>query len=246
MILPILLAQPDPTHENVSLDDERLQEDIPKGLHKVELDLDDALFLEFEEKEPAPPKEDPKFSPPPKAPEAPQSQEPAPVKPLWRKPLPWAALLGLLAIVGTALWLPKPWNASPPHQDPAALAPPTTPPQTAQLETPATPESTSTVQYRRTFSFAPFVLEHTRDNQTYFLTHQIYIPGIPMALAHEIEDKTTALRSEIYIHLQKVERNQLSGSHGNDELEKDLLAVVNKSLKNGQATKILVETRVVN
>ena len=50
MILLILLAQPSPPGDaNVALDDERLQDVVPKGLQKVELDLDDALFLEFEE-----------------------------------------------------------------------------------------------------------------------------------------------------------------------------------------------------
>jgi flagellar protein FliL len=52
MILFILLAQISPEGDkNVALDDERLQDSVPKGLQKVELDLDDALFLEFEEKE---------------------------------------------------------------------------------------------------------------------------------------------------------------------------------------------------
>jgi flagellar protein FliL len=52
MTLLILLAQTPPAGDGkVAIDDERLQDGVPKGLQKVELDLDDALFLEFEEKE---------------------------------------------------------------------------------------------------------------------------------------------------------------------------------------------------
>ena len=67
MILPLLFAQTSPDGEsNVTLDDERLQEGVPKGLQKVELDLDDALFLlEFEEKEEEP---EPEPEPEPEAP----------------------------------------------------------------------------------------------------------------------------------------------------------------------------------
>lgn len=244
MILPVLLAQPSPPQENVDLDDERLKDDIPKGLHKVELDLDDALFLEFEEKE-TPPPEAPSAPSAPPAPPALQADLETPLpQSLWKKPLPWVAVLGLLIMVSGAAWVLKPWkkfqnNAPVPSSATVAPLPDQAPPSAA-------PESSSAVHYRRTFTFEPFMLEHTQNNQTSFLTHQIYIPGIPVALAQEIEDKTTALRYEIYAYLQKIDRSQLTGSRGNKELENALLAVVNTSLKDGQATEVLLETRVVN
>ena len=93
MILPVLLAQPSsPEDSKVNLDRGGLREDIPRGLQKVELDLDDALFLEFEDKE----------EPAPQSLPAPQEEEETvqPVtRPFWKNPKVLIAV-GVLLLAG--------------------------------------------------------------------------------------------------------------------------------------------------
>lgn len=248
MILPVLFAQPAPLDDaNVNLDDERLQDELPKGLQKVELDLDDALFLEFEEEQP-PQEEDQSVpaAPPAESVAMEEDQKRSQAPPIWKKLSVVAiALVVMIALAAGVLWFLKPKPQ--PH---AKATPPTS---TASTPTPHVPEPSSLstrepkteTLSRRTYVFDPFVVEYAQGERSYLLAYQIYVPGVPSSLSREMEAKTAMLRDEVFRYL----KNSAPGVPANPENEKkfksDLLAVINKGLQNGQASEILVEGRVV-
>lgn len=242
MILPVLLALPSPSDDkNVSLDDERLQDAVPKGLQKVELDLDDALFLEFEEESPpadVPPEPSPTAST--ASQEKTEGRERDHVAPLWKKLSLGAALFVVVFLVAAvAVWLfrkPEPKINTRPAQ-PSAAAPPVAPPPVHETKT--------ELASRRTYFFDPFVVEYTRNDRIYFLTCRIYVPGAPNVLAREMDSKTAVLRDAIFRYLKSAELGFLTNPENEKKFKEDLLAVMNKSLNNGQATEILVEGYVV-
>ncbi len=168
MILLVLLALPSPPDDkNVSLDDERLQDAIPKGLQKVELDLDDALFLEFEEEEPPPaqPQPEDEDAAPAVAEGADKEHTRRHGLPLWkRKSFLGLLVLALLVVAASVFWLLKM-----PVTDPETAQNASTPKKTASAQTkPPTPidgvqgqgGAGSGHARRRPYSFQPFVVEY--------------------------------------------------------------------------------------
>ncbi len=244
MIPLVLLALPAPPDDkNVNLDDERLQDAIPKGLQKVELDLDDALFLEFEEEQ-APPEAAPPAEASPGSMEQEVGQKREHALPAWKKTPFWGILLIAVLMAAGAFWFFKPKPAPQNHvkstpsaaSTPAAHAP--TPPLTPR-------EPKAEALSRRTYVFDPFVIEHARGGHIYFLTYRIYIPGAPSILVREMEAKTTALRDDVFRYLKRTEPVILTNPENDRKFKEDLLAVINKSLKNGQISEVLIEGHVV-
>ena len=255
MIRFILLAQTSPEGDsNVALDDERLKDDVPKGLQKVELDLDDALFLEFEEKEEVPETTAVESAPEPEeAVPPPEKTEVQPSKTKSRKKL-WifaiAALLCLLLGSGGAYFFMK---SGPPYsdeqtsaQDKSAAAPHTTgtrssaaPDDSAANETSAKPEQTEA------YSFEQFQVEYKLDGKIRFLTCRISIPGTTPVMRAEFQAKKIFLRDGIYRYLKNSPLSFLATPGESDKMKADIAAVVNQIIKSGQASEILLEEYVV-
>ncbi len=253
MILFVVLALPSPPDDkNVSLDDERLQDAIPKGLQKVELDLDDALFLEFEEEEPPPAQPQPEDEDAASAAteDADKEHTRRHGLPLWKKKS-FLALLGLalLGIAASVFWLLKmpetgsetAQNASTPKKNAPAQTKPPTPIDGVQGQGGAG----SGHARRRTYSFQPFVVEYVHENQTRFLTCQLSVPGTPGSLTQEMDAKTTPIRDGIFRFLKKTGVTDLSDPENEKRFKNELLAVINTFLENGQASDILIEGYVV-
>jgi flagellar FliL protein len=254
MILLVLLAQTLPGGDtNVALDDERLKDEVPKGLQKVELDLDDALFLEFEEKEEAPP-------PPPELDPAPEStalvpqEEPAPKRP--RKKLlifGAAAALCLLLGAGGAFFFLK--SAFQDQEKPPAEA------ETGQQQTeaapgsqPEAPTSAATTETGNATKQPPALVAHKLErfqvefvlpDQIRILTFTLLIPDVTELMRLEMEVKSVFIRDGIYRYLKNAPLSFLDNPENSGKLKNDLAAVINQHMKSGTVSEILIEEYVV-
>lgn len=238
MILFVLLAQPSSQGDtNVTLDDERLKDDVPKGLQKVELDLDDALFLEFEDKEePATPPE-PAEDVDPLASEAKHTADRAEEKPIWQR----AWFLGIIGIlfllaggIGTYV-LTKAPVVVPSVTETAA-------PEPEPEET--KPEETSHPE--RQFSLKPFVVEYQQGSKTRFLTYTFAIPYSNSILHHELETRTIHVRDAVYRQLKNSDLAFLDNPDNAEKVKNSTIAVINTVLQTGQISSIHIAEYVVH
>ena len=246
MILPLLIAQTSPDGEsNVTLDDERLQEGIPKGLQKVELDLDDALFLEFEEKEEEP---EPEPEPEPEAPSPPPAVQEHPAPARSRKKIlifGIAAVLCLLLGAGGAYFFMKsgteqPQEAAEPVSQPAKG-------EHANTETKKPTSENATVKpvVLVAHPLARFQVEYALADQIRFLTCRLVVTNITELMRLELETKSVFVRDGIYRYLKNAPLSFLDNPANSDKLKKDLAQVINQHLKSGQIDEILIEEYVV-
>ena len=251
MILLVLLAQPLPGGDsNVALDDERLRDEVPKGLQKVELDLDDALFLEFEEKEeelPPPPAEQ---EPEPSAQALVPQEQAAPKrsrKKIWIFAL--AAALCLLFGAGGAYFFMK---SSPddPAKQPTKVAeaqPQTGAASQAQPEG-ATPEAENATELPPqlvTHSLERFQVEFALTDQIRILTFTLSIPNVTEMMRLEMQAKSIFIRDGIYGYLKNAPLSFLDNPANSDKLKSELAAVINRHMKSGTVSEILIEEYVV-
>lgn len=243
MILLVLLAKPNSDGgSNVTLDDERLQDEVPKGLQKVELDLDDALFLEFEEKEEEPsPAPEPAPEPEPEAAalvtrdnvQASKSR-----KKLWILGIA-AALCLILGAGGSYFFmksaLDKPEAEHPSVEVPAEQAAPVPEPQNA------TPKPLELV----TYNMSRFQIEYVLAEQIRFLTCSLSIPNVTPLMRLEMQAKTVPIRDGIYRYLKNAPLSFLDNPNNSDKLKADLATVINQHMKSGKVSEILIEEYVV-
>jgi len=256
MPLFILLAQtPPPGDGKVAIDDERLQDGVPKGLQKVELDLDDALFLEFEEKEEVAastaiesipdPEERPKTE------ELIESPSEAPAKSGRRKI--WifgiAALLSLLLGAGSAYFFMR---SGPPLSAEQSDSAPDSPQgeQTSAEADPAGSLSAGSADAQNpeqlgSFPLQKFQVEYTLDGKTRFLTSRFSIPDTTPVMRSELQTKTVFVRDGIYRYLKNSPIYFLDNPQESEKLKTDITAVINQIIKSGQVSEILIEEYVV-
>lgn len=249
MILPVLFAQPSPPGDNVALDDERLKDDVPKGLQKVELDLDDALFLEFEDKEEEPPPPTPE--PLPEAPPQPQKKSGSKKKLLL---LAMAGLIVLLLGAGAAYFFLRPHVETPPSN---ATAPEPTQEAPAahgqggheqakeqghgKNETAKQPKP----PVQKSYILEPFQVEYSQGNQTRFLACKISLPNLPELTHLEVTTRILPIRDSVYRSLKQMPVTFLDDPANADKLKKELLAAVNRVVKSGQVKEIYIDDYVV-
>lgn len=256
MILFILLAQPSSNGDaNVALDDERLQDDVPKGLQKVELDLDDALFLEFEETEAAPP------TPTEPVPEAEPEEGAAPVeaapakkarikRPSKKIILLAAAILACLLLgAGGAYFFMKSGSKTSTEKTPVLQEKATqgaengsSTPESNDTAAPAQPPRNFTVE---TFPLDQFQVEYTLDGQMRFLTCRFSIPDSTPTLRGELQLRTVLIRDGVYRYLKNSPPAFLANTENSEKLKSDIVVIINQFLKSGQISQILLEEYVV-
>ena len=252
MILLILLAQPSPPGDaNVALDDERLQDVVPKGLQKVELDLDDALFLEFEEKEEVlvqPPAESlPEPEETPLAPEISASPAKPGRKKMWI--LGIAAGLCLLLGAGGAYFFMKSDKTQPEEgekttQEPSQNQTPAAQSTPEQNATPGTPAAAKPEKIY-TYSLEQFQVEYVQNDQIRFLTCRFSIPGASEIMRLELQTKSLVIRDGVYRYLKNSSLSFLDNPQNSEKLKSDLATVVNQYMQSGKVSEILLETYVV-
>jgi flagellar FliL protein len=256
MTLLILLAQTPPAGDGkVAIDDERLQDGVPKGLQKVELDLDDALFLEFEEKEDVASSTSIESLPDPEETaqtgEPPDGQPETAAKPARKiiRLFGMAAILCLLLGAGGAYFFMK--SGPPPPEDPASATPESLPTANTAAETGTagslSAESTNAQQTDQLLAFPleKFQVAFTLEGKTRFLTSRFSIADTTPVMRAELQAKKIFVRDGIYRYLKNSPLFFLDNPQESEKLKTDIAAVINQNIKSGHVSEILIEEYVV-
>lgn len=201
-----------------------------KATQKVDLDLDDAPFLEDEEEEEEAPhvqEETPLF----------EQEEPGrkfDLGALFKNRLFLIALgvILLLLVIIFVLLLREP--EAPPLPPPPPRAPAASP----QAETPATPEILIRLD--------PFLIEQRdKDNVIRFLEVRVLVSTTDDGLARQFKQETYTVRNAIFYYLKNKDLQFLSDKENSDKLKQELLAIINQYMGFGQFDTILFEQYLV-
>ena len=250
----VSLDSEDLLNEEGELNEEAIAADeAPLASSKVELDIDDAPFLQEEPEEaPAPP--------PTQEQEAPVELKKSEDTKLSRlqkilllvktklitkfknKKVLGGSIGGLVLIIALLIFLLSGGEEKP---APAEAEPPvTTEPQeqghgTAEPEVPAIPAE-------QIISWEPFWVEQTdSEGQVRLLICQFSAPTNDPALKQEAELKTLAIRDAIYYYLAHKPLTFLSDQRYAEILKEDILGIINGYLTRGQLNQLLIEAYLI-
>ncbi|MFP4391779.1 MAG: flagellar basal body-associated FliL family protein [Desulfohalobiaceae bacterium] len=219
--------------DKVQLDEQEVDESASRAAQKVELDLDDAPFLEWEEDEPEQEQRTPAAGKADSSEpaEAKQEQKTGPV--WWKRRLVWliagVCLLLLLALVPILIWQKDaPQKESRPDM---AIQPEHIPVQAGQA--------------RQRVHLEPFWVEHNQEDQVRFLHLEFALALDDKDLAREIDRKTPALRDAVYYYLRKKELVFLANEENVDQLKSELTSLLNQYLSQGQVQEVLIQDYLV-
>ena len=214
---------------------------------KVELDIEDAPFLEE-------PKEEVKKEPPKaaeKPAEAPKADKAAKIKFMDRlKPLlankkklaiiGGALVLIIVAAVAGNIFLSK--KADPPA--PVAAAEPE--PQRIVVTGEAPPMPSAPVP-KFLYKWEPFLIERrTPEGEIRFLRCRFTIPTDNPTLYGELQAKRIPLRDAVFYYLVNKPLTFLSDSKKTEELKQDLLSVVNEHISSEKVKELYIEEYLVS
>ena len=196
-------------------------------LNKVELDLDDAPFLQEEKPETAPaPREV-------TAPAEPGEAAPEGGKGKRKKLLLIAAIAGVVVLVAAAAVWWFMFRTPPP--------PPPEPPKPDVVVVPSAPAVQSNPDIVK--EFALFVVPtHEEGGGTRFLVCKFSAIIKDPALTREIDQKMLSLRDAIYFYLRSKDDAFLRDAHNGQEIKSDLLGVLNDYMAQGKIEDILFES----
>lgn len=247
---------PDDTEEGAGrakLDDSEINDFSPKSVQKVELDLDDAPFLEEEEEEAPPP---PEPEPEPELPPLLVVDEPEDKPKFWQNrklmliiggAVALVLVLGLLAVLllpskgGHKAQAPAPEPAPakpspappppPPPPPPPTPQPPTQPLQPQPLPPPPMDAPSEEVRVR----FEPFMIEvPTSQGQRFYQVKFSLVTNSPRLVA-ELNKKKFAVRDAVYFHLKNKDPRFFGEKNAPQVLRRDLPAVINQQLTTSTA-----------
>lgn len=216
------------------LDDTELAVGSPRALQKVELDLDDAPFLEDEEEVAPPPPQD--IAPPS---EIQDLGEPVRL-PLWKnKKIVISGGGLLLLLIGLAVW----WfflRAEAPPPPPPPPPPVVEPPKPVEPPPPPPPQDVFV-------SLDPFLVEKTdAKGAARVLTLKIkLVYKEDPRMERELQSKSFALRDGLYYNLKNKSFAILTDKDSIEQLREELKGVVNNYLNAGQVDQILFEELLV-
>lgn len=200
-------------------------DNAPVAVKKVELDLDDAPFLQTEEKAPA------RTEVPDDLEDRSEDEE----KTKRRKKLILVASAiggGLLLIAAAAVW----WFffRTPPPPPPSA-------PEPEVIVVPSTPAPVEEQEIVR--EFAPFIVPTTDpDGKTGFLICRFSAISKDQAVNQEVQQQLLPLRDAIYYYLRSKDNAFLLDARNTPEIRKDLLSVFNDYLSQGKLEDIVFES----
>ena len=219
------------------LDDSELSDDLPKALQKVDLDLDDAPFLEDEPEETPPPAEE---SGPGDA-----AVEQAPAKPKSKKKL--FLLIGLVVLLlggGAAAYFlllkkpaapPPPPPVEAPHEE--ELPPPPPPPPPPEPPAPK-PEIVLTMD--------PFLVELTdKAGRSRFLSIRFSAATTEHAAELEFKRNRIVVRDAVYYYLKNKSLEFLTDKNNAEALKKDVLSVINQFIGPQALDNLIIEDYLV-
>jgi len=243
----MLFVPPDPEtpsqdapapEEELELDSSELEEN--KASEKVELDLDDAPFLE-EEQEEVEETHETEPSPSVEPDTQPEKGKQTKAIPFWKKK--WFIILFILVVIALAasiyFFVVRTSTApSEPAQPEVVEEKQPSPPEPPAPPPPPPPEEI-------VIPFEPFWVELTFNGQTKFLYCKFQFSTTNDKLTWEIKRKKVILRDAIYYYLRNKDFISLSNETNGKRLKKDILTVVNQYLNNGQLENILIEEYVL-
>ena len=218
----------DSTDKKVTLDKSELSTDRAK--EKVELDLDDAPFLDEEDDEL--PEEElaaeslekaekPRISP---------DIEEKPAIQFWKNRIIVVGLISLsLILLLLSLWFFLFRDKAIEHEYPVEDA------RVAEKEP----------VFEELVNFEPFMVELRDEQHIQFLFTRFSFPAQSEELAREIRDKTIILRDAIYYYLRNQEPVFLRNEENSDRIKNDTLSVVNQYLSTGSVKDLLIEEYLV-
>lgn len=189
---------------------------------KVELDLDDAPFLQVEDSAPPAPVEEN---------EPPAEEKPANDK---KRKLVLLGAIGafFLLTAAVAVWwffFRTPPPAPPPPLDPEIIVVPSTPPPLADQDI--------------VHEFAVFVVPVNDDrSQTAFLVCKFAAITKDASVDQEMTRQEIPLRDAVYYYLRGKDAGYLQDAHNYDAIKQDLLAVFNDYLSQGKLEDIVFES----
>ncbi len=247
-MMPILLAadaSTPPDKPKATLDPSSIQgQDQSRGNQKVELDLDDAPFLEEPEEEEEAPQE---FFAEAQAEElaiAPPKPENIIVRLLKDKKLRWLLLvlllLALLSVTTVKFILPvielretEKVEVKPVPQEEVEEAVPPPPPVEPEVQ-------------EFVLNLEPFWVEKVdAKGQVHFLHLKFAFTSLSPALENEVKIKSLLLRDAIYYYLKNKDFEFLADMKNIEALKADLVSVLNQYLGNDQLDTIYVEKYLV-
>lgn len=234
---PLGVEEPGSTksgEEKAKLDESELDptDEVPRALQKVELDLDDAPFLEEEEEE-----EEPEELADTQAPKelGVEEQKRRFALPVWlkNKRVVFALAGVLVLIIGVILFLLLRPKKEPPPEE----LPPTGAPQ----EAPAPAEAKEV-----TVPFVEFWIEKTDSAKKVRFLHLSFsvVTKNPQA-EREIMAKMVILRDAVYYYLRNKDYAFLSDTENLETLKSDLLSVMNKFIGSDQLQVLLIDKYLV-
>ncbi len=219
------------------LDDSELSDDLPKALQKVDLDLDDAPFLEDEEEEPAAAE--------------PAAAEAAPDIDIGEKPKPSRKklfiLLGaaILLLAGGAagyfLFFKKPASPPPPPPPVQEQEPPPPPVEPTPPPPPPPPPKQEIVM-----AMEPFLIELTDSaGRTRFLSIRFTAVTQEKSVELEFKRNRIVVRDAVYYYLKNKNLNFLTDKNNAAALKKDVLSVINQFIGAQPLDNLLIEDYLV-
>lgn len=200
-----------------------------KATQKVDLDLDDAPFLEDEEEE-----EEAAFA----QEETPLFEQSAPEKKidfsaLFKNRLFLIALGVILLLVVVIILLLGREPEAPPLPPPPPKAAPSAPQEAAE-----TPDILIRLD--------PFLIEQRdADNVIRFLEVRVLVSTQDEGLAKQFKQDTYTVRNAIFYYLKNKDLQFLSNKENSDKLKQELLAIINQYMGFGQFDTILFEQYLV-
>lgn len=217
------------------LDAEELTQELPKEQQKVELDLEDAPFLDDDDEDDEEEEEEDEF--PLEEPEPDEDEEP------WykKKKIIIPAAAGVLVLLGALIGYLLLSPAS--EEQPAEPTPET---ETLEEEVPPPPPPPEPEEQEFLVPMAPFWVER-RDEQgnIRFLVCQFTGVTTNEKLSFEMTQKTTILRDAIYYYLRNKDLTFLSDKNNAEALKSDILSVVNQYLSVDRLELLLIEQYLV-
>ncbi len=218
------LSEETSDEKKATVDTGKITPPSSKAFQKVELDLEDASFLEDDEED-----EEERDTSQDGLSATRAATQPSP---LWkRKSFILGGLAVLTGILVIAWMLLKPAPVPPPPQEEEHTAPP--------LEGP--PQETPPELAEYSVSFEPFWVAVVANGTCRFLTCRFSFPVKGDLLKFEVDQKRIFIRDAVYYYFKNKDLLFLGNADNADKLKNDLLDIINQYLGNGQLDEILIQ-----
>jgi len=203
------------------------------GAQKVELDLDDAPFLQWEQEEQADSGQE-AAAPDHRASGAESGDRQQSASPWWKRRTVLLLIGGLVGVLVLAVlaWMVL-WRQAP---EPVAVKP----------EKTVKTQSTEPAPTMEKIHFEPFWVEYETESGFRHLHFEFALNSRQEKLGWEIDRKRFVIRDAIYYYLKNKKLSSLLNKGNVSGLKKDLASVVNQYLSNGRIQSILIQDYVVD